>query len=351
MRKSIISLILVGSFMSAAWADTLQLQDQVPDRYVVVRGDTLWGISGHFLKQPWRWPEIWQLNKEEIKNPHWIYPGDVIVLDRSGAVPRLKLLRNETLGVNGVEKRSPRIRESSLDGEAIASISPAVIEPFLKRPMVLDSATFAKAPRVAAAHESRVIFGPGDTVYAVNLDAKEGEVWQVFRDGKQLVDPDTRKVIGHEVNYLGDARVEAAADVSTLRILRGKEEIAIGDRLIRANEKIFINYTPRLPERAVAGKVISIYGAVADAGTYHTVVINRGADDGLEVGNVLFTYKKGVPVKAEAGEPKRVTPPVKSANLFVYRVFPKLSYGLLLDGTLPVNVGDEVKVTPVEERK
>ncbi len=349
MRKSIISLILAGSLMGAAWADTLQLQDQVPDRYVVVKGDTLWDISGHFLKQPWRWPEIWQLNKEEIKNPHWIYPGDVIVLDRSGAVPRLKLLRNETLG--GVEKRSPRIRESALDGEAIASISPAAIEPFLKRPLVLDSNTFAKAPRIAAAHESRAIFGPGDTVYAVNLSAREGEIWQVFRNGKQLVDPDTRQVIGHEVDYLGDVRVDAAADVATLRILRAKEEIAIGDRLIRANEKIFINYTPRLPERAVTGKVVSIYGAVADAGSFHTVVINRGADHGLEVGNVLFTYKQGVAVKRESGEPKRMTPPVKSANLFVYRVFPQLAYGLLLDGTLPVNAGDEVKVTPVEERK
>lgn len=349
MRKSIISLILAGSFMTAAWADTLQLQDQVPDRYVVVKGDTLWGISGHFLKQPWRWPEIWQLNKEEIKNPHWIYPGDVIVLDRSGPTPQLKLLRNETLG--GVEKRSPRIRESALDSQAIASISPAAIEPFLKRPLVLDPEAFAKAPRVAAAHESRVIFGAGDTVYAVNLNAKSGEIWQVFRDGKKLVDPDTRQVIGHEVNYLGDVRVDVAADVSTLSILNAKEEIALGDRLIRANEKIFINYTPRLPERAVAGKVVSIYGAVADAGTYTTVVINRGADQGLEVGNILFTYKKGVPVKPAPGEPKRVTPPVKSANLFVYRVFPQLAYGLLLDGTLPVNVEDEVRATPLEERK
>lgn len=348
MRKLIISLILAGSFMSAAWADTLQLQDQVPDRYVVVKGDTLWDISGHFLKQPWRWPEIWNLNKAEIKNPHWIYPGDVIVLDRSGAEPRLKLLRNETLG--GVEKLSPRIRESALEGEAIASISPEAIEPFLKHPLVLDPETFTKAPRIAAANENRVIFGAGDTVYAVNLSAKQGEIWQVFRDGKKLIDPDTREVIGYEVNYLGDVRVDEAADVSTLSILQAKEEIGIGDRLIRANEKAFINYVPRLPDHAVAGKVISIYGAVADAGSFTTVVINRGADNGLEVGNILFTYKKGIPVKGESGEPKRVTPPVKSANLFVYRVFPKLSYGLLLNGTLPVNVGDEAKATPINER-
>lgn len=327
--------------MSAAWADVLQLHDQVPERYVVVKGDTLWDISGRFLKQPWRWPEIWQLNKAEIKDPHWIYPGDVIVLDRSGDSPRLKLLRTEKLG--GIEKLSPRIRESALNGEAIASISPAAIEPFLKRPQVLDPDSFNKAPRIAAAYDNRVIFSAGDTVYAVNLDAKPGEVWQVFRDSKPLVDPQTRQVIGHEVHYLGDVRVESAGEVATLRILRAKEEIAIGNRLVRANEQVFINYMPRLPEQAIEGTVISTYGAVADAASYTTVVINRGAEHGLDVGNVLFTYKKGVPVKRERDEPSRITPAVKSANLFIYRVFPKLSYGLLLDASLPVNVGDEVK--------
>lgn len=335
--------------MNAAWADVLQLQDQVPERYVVVKGDTLWDISGHFLKQPWRWPEIWQLNRDEIKNPHWIYPGDVIVLDRSGDSPRLKLLRTEKY--NGVEKISPRIRGSALDGEAIASISPAAIEPFLKRPLILDPAEFASAPRIAAARDNRVEFSAGDTVYAVNLDAKQGEIWQVFRDGKMVVDPDTKELLGYEIHYLGDVRVDEAADVSTLHILRAKEEIAIGNRLVRTNEKVFINYMPHLPDRAVDGKVVSTYGSVADAASYSTVVINRGEADGLEVGNVLFTYKKGVRIRAEPGEPDRVTPAAKSANLFVYRVFPKLSYGLLLNTTLPVNVGDEVRVRSVEERK
>ncbi len=342
MRTSIISLILAGSFMGAAWADTLQLQDKAPDRYVVVKGDTLWDISGRFLKQPWRWPEIWKLNKQEIRDPHWIYPGDVVLLDRSGAEPRLRLLRDEKFRP-GEGRLSPGVRTTPLDRDAIASISPSAIDPFLTRPLVLSPEAFAKAPRVAAAHESRVVFGMGDTIYAVNLDAKPGEVWQVFRSGKKLVDPDTKEVIGHEVTYLGEVRVEVAADVSTLRILSSKEEIGIGDRLVRAPEKTFINYSPRLPEQSVEGKIVSTYGSVADAGTFTTVVINRGAETGLEVGNVLFVYKKGIPVKREGDEPKRVTPPVKSANLFVYRVFPKLSYGLLLDATLPVNVGDGVK--------
>lgn len=350
MRKSIISLILAGSFIAPVWADTIQLQDQVPDRYVVVKGDTLWGIAGRFLKEPWRWPQIWQLNKEEIKNPHWIYPGDVIVLDRSGATPRLRLLRHEKMAANGEVKLSPQARSSSL-AQAAPSISPAAIDPFLKRPLVIDEKTFASAPRIVGSHDNRVVFGTGDVVYAVNLQAQAGEIWQVFRDGKVLLDPDTKKPIGHEVNYQGDVRVEAVGDVATLKIVSAKEEISQGHRLIRAQEKIFINYSPRLPEQTVVGKVVSTYGGVADAGSLSTVVINRGADHGLEVGNILFTYKAGVAIKREGKEPKRMTPPLKSSNLFVYRVFPTISYGLLLDTSVPVNVGDEVSAGPDGERK
>ena len=345
MRKSIISLILAGGFIGTAWADTLQLQDNVPDRYVVVKGDTLWDISGRFLKHPWRWPEIWQLNKAEIKDPHWIYPGDIIVLDRSGATPKLSILRGDSaVGDLGIEKRTPQIRSIPLNEAAIASIAPAAIEPFLKQSQVLDTDTFNNAPRVAASHEVRTIFGAGDTVYAVDLKSKKGESWQVFRNGKALHDPDTKAVVGYEVDYLGEVIVQAAADVSTLMITKTKAEIAIGDRLVRIPSSGFMNYVPHLPEKAVSAKVVSAYGADAGAGTYSTVVINRGADDGLDVGSVLFSYKQGVPVKKEVKtEPDRVTPLVKSGNVFVYRVFPKLSYGLLLDNKLPVNVGDEVK--------
>ena len=358
MRKSIISLILAGSFIvGAAWAeDNLQLQDKVPDRYVVVKGDTLWDISARFLTQPWRWPEIWQLNKEEIKNPHWISPGDVIVLDRSGAQPALKLLRNETFNsAGGVDRLSPRVRELPLDGTgAVSSISPSAIDPYLKRPLVIDEDTFNKAPRIAASYDPRLMYGPGDTVYATNLKAKKGEIWQAFREGKHLIDPETKAVIGYEVQYLGDVRVDVVADVSTVKVISAKEELAVGNRLIRAADKTVINYVPRLPAKAVTGKVISVYGTVpgADAGTYATVVVNRGADDGLEVGSVLFTHKKGVAVKKELKtDPDLMTPSVKIANLFIYRVFPKIAYGLVLDGVMPVAVGDDVKAEPQVERK
>lgn len=354
MRKSIVSLLLVAGFVSAPLlADELKLAKNAPDRYVVVKGDTLWGISGKFLSQPWRWPEIWQLNKEDIKNPHWIYPGDVIILDTSSGKPRLKLLKNEKVdGRSGNGKLSPRVRETPLTGDAVTSIPYTSIEPFLSKPLVMSVEDFNAAPRIAAGPDNRLLFGPGEQIYSVDfVDGAAGETWQVFRKGKQLINPDDPKdVIGIEVNYLGDIRVKREGDVSTLTVVSSREEITVGDRLIRAPEKQFINYVPHLPAQAVTAKVISTYGGATEAGSLTTVVLNRGALDGVDTGTVLFSYKAPREIKKElSSEPTRFTPPIKSGNLFVYRVFPKVSYALVLDSTLPVNIGDEAKAEAAAE--
>ncbi|AOY02276.1 LysM peptidoglycan-binding domain-containing protein [Jeongeupia sp. USM3] len=347
MRKTIISLLLALG-VGAAQADTLALQGNAPERYVVVKGDTLWGISGHFLKQPWRWPEIWQLNRDEIKNPHWIYPGDVVVLDRSGDTPRLKLLKSDKVANRGVARLSPRVRSTPIDENGAApSIPYAAIEPFLNKPLVIDPASFKAAPRVAAGPDSRVFFAAGDRIYAVDLEGEAGDTWQAFRPGQKLVDPDDpdgKRVIGYQVDYLGDVRMEKSGDVATLRVVSAREEIGVGSRLIRATDAPFINYAPHAPAQQVNGRVISAYGGVAEAGQYTTIVINRGSEAGVDIGTVLNSYKRERAIKKESGkEPTRYTPAEKSSNVFVYRVFPKFSYGLLLDSTLPVNVGDDVK--------
>ncbi|MBM5573335.1 LysM peptidoglycan-binding domain-containing protein [Deefgea sp. CFH1-16] len=354
MRKSIVSLLLAVGFLSApAVADELKLAKNAPDRYVVVKGDTLWGISGKFLSQPWRWPEIWQLNKTDIKNPHWIYPGDVIVLDTSSGQPRLKLLKSQKVdGRGGNGKLSPRIRETSLTGNAIASIPYASIEPFLSKPLVMSVEDFTAAPRIAAGPDSRLLFGPNDQIYSVDLvDAQPGETWQAFRKGKPLVDPDNPKeVIGIEVTYLGDVRVKREGDVTTMTVVNSREEISVGDRLIRSPEKQFINYVPHLPAHAIEGKVISTYGGSTEAGSLTTVVLNRGALDGLDMGTVLFSYKAPRLIAKETSvEPTRFTPPIKSGNLFVYRVFPKVAYALVMDSTLPINAGDTAKASAAAE--
>lgn len=352
MQKTIISLILAAACMAGGvMADELKIQDNAPDRYVVVKGDTLWDISGRFLKQPWRWPEIWNLNKEQIKDPHWIYPGDVIVLDRSSGKPQLKLLTNEVLRANaaGDQRLSPALRVQPLNrGEAIAAVPPYAIEPFLKRPVVIEPEEFEKAPRIAAGPDERVIFTAMDSVYAVGLDAKAGDVWYVYRSGKPLLDPEGngKKILGYEAHYLGDVRVDVPGDVATLRVLNNKQEIAIGDRLIKAADAGLVNFKPRLPEVPMEGQIVASYDGVADAGTFTTVIINRGSNHWVDVGHVLFSYKQGRAIKKEKrDEPDRVTPPVKSANVFIYRVYPSVSYGLLLDATLPVARGDTVKIT------
>lgn len=350
MRKKIISLLLVFSgCVGSVFADTLALQENAPDRYVVVKGDTLWDISGKFLKKPWRWPEIWQLNKEEIKNPHWIYPGDVIVLDRSGDQPRLRLLRDsKNVGrTNGVLKLGPRTRIESLVGDAAASIPFRAIKPFLNRPLVIDPAEMQAAPRIAAGPDDRVLFTAGDRVYAVGLAGEVSSTWHIFRPGKPLIDPDDpegKHVIGNQVDYLGDAVLDIPGDVATLHIVGNREEVGVGSRLLQAEELPFMNFVPHVPPQAVFGKVAAAYGGVAEAGPYTTIVINRGSSDGLDVGSVLESFKAPRPIPKESSdEPDRFTPVEKSGNVFIYRVFPTISYGLVMNSTMPINVADEVR--------
>ncbi|MGH8729449.1 MAG: LysM peptidoglycan-binding domain-containing protein, partial [Burkholderiales bacterium] len=210
MRKFITALLI--SWAATSYSAEVELTDSPPDRYTVVKGDTLWDISGRFLKKPWRWPEIWQMNKEEIKNPHLIYPGDVIVLDLSGASPRLKLLAGGKSGRETI-KLSPTARIENISSQAIPAIPPAAIEPFLSNPLVVEQNGLAHAPRILAPQEDRVSLGAGDKAYVSGLTNDKGNRWQIYRHGKALVDPDSHQVLGYEAVYLGDARVLAFGEV------------------------------------------------------------------------------------------------------------------------------------------
>ncbi|WP_449252224.1 LysM peptidoglycan-binding domain-containing protein [Chitinimonas lacunae] len=287
------------------------------------------------------------MNKEEIKNPHWIYPGDVIILDRSGGDPRLRLLRHDANDRRRAQQKiDPKVRITQLfDSQAAPTIPYEVLEPFLARPLVIDNATFKSAPRIGLGPDERVILANGDRAYAVGIEgANRGDAYQIFQAGKNLVDPDTKEQLGYEVKYVGEAVVEATGDVSTLRITTSTQEIQVGDRLVAKPLRELQNYIPHVPENDVRGKVISTYNGVNDAGTYTTLVINRGAEHGLEPGNVLFTMSAPRQLKREDDkEPVRYTPSEKIGNLMVYRVFPRISYGLLLDSTQPVHLQDEVR--------
>ncbi len=303
MRQLVVSLALLLA-AAPALADTLKLQDNAPDNYVVVKGDTLWDISGKFLKDPWRWPQIWKMNREEIKNPHWIYPGDLIVLDRSGKEPRLSLVKGSKNGMNTV-KLSPGARATDIT-EAIPSIPIRVIHPFLSQPRVVAKGALDDAPFILGSNAERVVMGAGDDAFATG--GKPGVTrWNVLRPGKALKDPETGEVLGYEVEYLGDARTLAEGAPQKIRITQSVREILPKDKLVEADDSTTFEYIPHAPEAKITGRIISAYGGMSDSGRYQTVVINRGSRDGLEPGHVLAVYREGLAVTLTRDEKDRMT--------------------------------------------
>lgn len=331
-------LFCVATLLGApAVAAPAALADDAPDSHTVVRGDTLWGISGRFLKEPWRWPEVWRLNREQIRNPHLIYPGQVIVLDRSG--PYLSIGRRI-----GDQKLQPQVYTESPD-TAVASIPMQAIEPFLTRPLVVDEARLAEAGTVVATETSRVYMGSGDTIFAKNVGSEQG-VWQVFRPAKALTDPQTREVLGYEASFLGTARVTEPGTPATLEIVDAVEEIGTGDRLVRSEKPEMFSFVPHAPQTDVAGRLIGIYRGVAETGRNHVVTLNVGSRDGLERGHVLALHRhRGTVVyKDEEGNKENFALPEKRYGLaFVFRVFDRVSYALVMDTEGQVAVGDSVR--------
>ena len=356
MGKSIISLLLLAAVWApgGTLADEIKLVENVPDRYVVVKGDTLWGISARFLKDPWRWPDVWGLNKDEIKNPHWIYPGNVIVLDFTGNTPRLR--REGTGGgSNGSEaewrlmdaKLSPTIRRQLLAAGAISSIPASVIEPFLTRPLVVGEQELSLAPTLVAGPENRVVLSAGDTAFAKGVVWEDRAGWSVFRPGRKLTDPDTKELLGREAIYLGDAQITEFGEVSTVLLTKAVQEIAPGDRLAKPVAAQALSYAPHAPGSAIKGRVIAgPDDSVSEIAPLQVVVINRGHREGIEIGHVLALYRDRPSVTpANAVNPKEKIrlPAERYGVIFVFRVFDKVSYALVMNSTRPVNVFDVVQ--------
>ena len=343
MQKIIISLIccLLPTF---AFADTVKIHDNAPDSHIVVKGDTLWDISTKFFKDPWLWPKIWGLNKDTIKNPHWIYPGDVVYLDRaSGTLHIGKIKKTEEEGKSDSVKLSPGVHVQGSEHNAIPSISASAIEPFLSRPLIIEKDGLSNAPTIVGTLEKRVLLGSGDIAYAKGLSKDQGSKWQIYQPGKTLLDPDSKEVLGYEAVYLGDTDVEKFADISTLKIVKALKEISKGDRLIQAFSELAGSYVPRVPDSQIAARVISIYSGVSQAGQHSIVTLNKGLRDGLENGHVLALYRKGDVIKGK-GETLTL-PDARYGLLFVFRTFDKVAYALVMRTQLPVELLDSA-LTP-----
>lgn len=341
MRK-IISLIcfLLPALAFAAQPDTPpELRSDAPDRHVVVKGDTLWDISGKFFKDPWKWPYIWGMNKDTIKDPHWIYPGDVIILDRASGT--LRVGQAGASGASDVVKLSPKARAGRSDHDAIPSIPASAIAPFLSQPLVIEEGTLQDAPTLIGAREGRVILGAHDTGFVKSLPSGKGNKWQIYRTGKTFVDPDTNEALGVEAIYLGNAEATEFADVSTVVITQSIQEIYKGDRLVMPSGEMASNYLPRPPASNISASVISIYGGVSQAGQNAVITLNKGKRDGLESGHVLALYHKGETIKSDG---KSFTLPDERYGLiFVFRVFEKVAYALVMQTRLPVQLLDRAQ--------
>ncbi|MDE2427628.1 MAG: LysM peptidoglycan-binding domain-containing protein [Burkholderiales bacterium] len=313
-----------------------------PDKHVVVSGDTLWGISAQFLANPWCWPNVWGMNKEDIRNPHWIYPGQIVYLDRANG--RLRLAN-----VGGIPtvKWSPRSRVEGLGANAIPAIPAAMIEPFLSQPLIVENKELAGTPRIVATPEGRVHLGQGEKAY-VRGELEGSTSFQVFRPGKPLLDPDTKAVLGYEAVFLGTVKLDKEGnddnDVHTFIVVNSKEEMSVGDRLMPVPPTPILNYVPHAPYEEVDARVVAIYEGISVAGQNQIVSINRGKENGLDLGTVLDLYSYGKVITDKTDNDRKVKlPDEEIGRLFIFRVFDNISYGLIMQVKDIVKVGDAAK--------
>ena len=339
-----------------------------PDTYVVKRGDTLWSIAGMYLAKPWRWPELWGMNMEAIRNPHLIYPGQTLYLEKVDGFARLST-RGGGNGESDVVRVTPRSRLDSVAGTALPTVQQHLIEPFLVEPEVLPGNTLELAPRIVAATETRTIQGAGDRIYARSIsgqslltDPGEDRNFRIFRSAIPMKDPETGKILGYEAQYVGRAEMVRGETVevspngkggsntdpvpATLDIVSVKEEVRVGDRLLPLAPRSFMNYVPRAPYDDVDARVVSIYGSssVTNAGQNQVVSINRGTNDGLEPGMILTVLTKGDRIRDKTDSSRSMIKLPSEANgmAMVFRTFDNVSYALLLRVRYGVAVGDRM---------
>lgn len=342
MLRIISALILAATLTGAALAgEPIRLADNAPDHYVVVKGDTLWAIAGKFLKEPWRWPEIWRLNKEQIKNPHRIYPGDIVLLDYVNGQPRLRL--GKPVQSTQFVKLMPEVHSEQISRE-IPSIPANVIEPFISRPLVVDVDDMKDAPQIIATDDARVVVGGGDNIYVLGI-TEDHPKWYIYRPGVPLKNPESGEVLGYEAFFLGTAEMQKRDEVSTLSIVSAKEEVLKGDLLVPAEAPNLEAYVPRKPEADISGLLISIYGGVGSGGKDSVIAISQGRQAGVEVGDVLALYSRRNTtfINKEGRSETRALPEERYGLVFVFRTFDRVAYGLVMEASRPLAVGDAVR--------
>lgn len=364
-------LVLVGP----ARSDVVALNPDHPDRYVVQKGDTLWDISTRFLKDPWRWASVWTIN-EQVKNPHLIYPGDVIFLTYVDGKPQLSVQRQEPekfvpvepeASVDAVEppptptsgieepagvtpsgmpvvKLRPRTHASSILS-AIPTISPDAIIPFLTEPLIIGRSELADAGYVTIGLDDRQALGDGSEFYARGLKKNsKAEYYQIFRQGAKLKHPDTGETLAYEALYLGDAKVLERGDPTKLVVTRVKQEISPTDRLLEAPEKVALPYYfPRAPDKNVKGRILSAINGLREFGPGTIVAISLGKREGMQEGHVLRILRHVGTSKDPLTKRQYKMPDEDSGLLMIFRVYDKVSYALIMDANRAIHIHDALR--------
>lgn len=331
----ILGLIFSGAALAA---DPVAVNPAHPDRYTVVTGDTLWDISGRFLRDPWRWPDVWHVNPQ-IENPHLIYPGDIIEMTYVDGKPRLRLVRGSDV------KLSPKIRTSALQ-DAIPTIPIDAIYPFLSRPYVVEQGELDSAPYIVDFADEHMAGGSGQNVYVRSIPTEDHISFDVVRAGGPYKDADTGEVLGFEALYIGNAELLRTGDPATLLLTRTGQEVLVGDRLLEsADDQPLEAFYPKAPDSQINGSIISVMNGVTQIGQYNVVVLDRGANDGLKPGDVLAIEAKGEVIRddvtPERGDTVKL-PDEDAGHLMVFRTFSRVSFGLVMDATRAIHVLDRV---------
>lgn len=329
-------LLLWGHWCAA---DEIELNPAHPQTYTVARGDTLWDISGRFLKKPWQWPEIWHDNPQ-IGNPHWIYPGDALALSYVDGKPRLQVERPSEV------RFSPQVRASPI-AEAIPTIPMNAIRPFLTHPKVANADEMAQAPYVVDFAGEHVVGGAGDRIYVRAIEDNKAAAFIVFRPGQTYKDVDTGEILGYEALYVADAELQSTGDPASLLLTATDREAIIGDRLLPVEQqKVQMYYQPHAPAKPIRGHIINVVDGVTQIGQYEVVVIDRGEADGIEVGHVLAILQgsriQRDSVRQRFGESVNL-PSEKEGLLMVFRPFERVSFALVMEATRAIHLFDAVQ--------
>ena len=333
---------------------SVPLAPDAPDTYVVKKGDTLWDIAGVFLKYPWYWPEIWYVNPQ-VENPHLIYPGDVLRLVYVDGKPRI------TVGTAGEVRLSPQVRTDPL-GQAIRTVPYDILMNFVQRPSLLTKKQVDKAPYVVGFRSRHIVGSSANELYVKGLEnPPPGTEYTIVHPGEELRDPDDGDLLGYVGHYAATTRVITTTDakhedpLTHLTVLDNGREINQGDKVFPAKTKFGDDFVVSAPkDTKLDGQVLAVVDGLAVAGRYQVLAINRGKRDGLVPGNVVAIYARGVDVrdlysrgqdwtKFTANYATVKLPDERSGTLLLFTVTDRMSYGLVVESTQPMRIGDFIK--------